>query len=126
MGEEEATLEVEIHVEKQINVVVSCRINQKKHKTLWFLQGREVSRKTVMEKMVELNIQMDSLCQFLPQDRVADFALMNSQQLLVATEKAVEAPQLSHLLQKLNSSLKPLLKIPLWLMKACSSFSSTL
>ncbi|KAG0711098.1 hypothetical protein GWK47_021373 [Chionoecetes opilio] len=35
-------------------------------------------------------------------------------------------PQLSHLFLKLNSLLKPLLKIPLWLMKACSSFSSTL
>ncbi|KAG0714390.1 hypothetical protein GWK47_014255 [Chionoecetes opilio] len=36
------------------------------------------------------------------------------------------APQLSHLLLKLNSSLKPLLKIPLWFMKGLFSFSSTL
>ncbi|KAG0716501.1 hypothetical protein GWK47_009574 [Chionoecetes opilio] len=42
--------------------------------------------------------------------------------------KVQMAPQLSHLFLKLNSSLKPLLKIPLWLMKFLpgSSFSSTL
>ena len=36
-----------------------------------------------------LNIQIENLCQFLPQDRVADFAKMNPQELLENTEKAV-------------------------------------
>ena len=36
-----------------------------------------------------LNIQVSNLCQFLPQDKVADFAKMTSQELLVNTEKAV-------------------------------------
>ena len=36
-----------------------------------------------------LNIQVGNLCQFLPQDKVADFAKMNQQELLENTEKAV-------------------------------------
>ncbi|XP_076039219.1 structural maintenance of chromosomes protein 5-like isoform X2 [Oratosquilla oratoria] len=39
--------------------------------------------------MKELNIQVDNLCMFLPQDRVADFAKMNRIQLLENTEKSV-------------------------------------
>ena len=43
-----------------------------------------------VEEMVNrLNIQVSNLCQFLPQDKVADFAKMTSQELLVNTEKAV-------------------------------------
>lgn len=37
----------------------------------------------------EQNIQVGNLCQFLPQDKVADFAKMSPQQLLESTEKAV-------------------------------------
>ena len=36
-----------------------------------------------------LNIQVGNLCQFLPQDKVADFAKMSQQELLENTEKAV-------------------------------------
>jgi uncharacterized protein (UPF0179 family) len=36
-----------------------------------------------------LNIQVDNLCQFLPQDKVADFSKMNPQLLLENTEKCV-------------------------------------
>jgi chromosome segregation ATPase len=37
----------------------------------------------------KLNIQVDNLCQFLPQDKVADFSKMNPQQLLENTEKCI-------------------------------------
>ncbi|EEC11876.1 SMC protein, putative [Ixodes scapularis] len=36
-----------------------------------------------------LHIQVGNLCQFLPQDRVADFVKMSRQELLEGTEKAV-------------------------------------
>jgi hypothetical protein len=36
-----------------------------------------------------LNIQFDNLCQFLPQDKVVEFARMDAYELLVATEKAL-------------------------------------
>jgi chromosome segregation ATPase len=37
----------------------------------------------------DLNIQVANLCQFLPQEKVAEFARMNPQELLENTEKAV-------------------------------------
>jgi chromosome segregation ATPase len=38
---------------------------------------------------MELNIQVGNLCQFLPQEKVTEFARLNPQQLLENTEKAV-------------------------------------
>ena len=48
-----------------------------------------VSLSQVEETVAALNIQVGNLCQFLPQDKVADFAKMTQQQLLESTEKAV-------------------------------------
>jgi chromosome segregation ATPase len=43
----------------------------------------------IEDLMSKLSIQVDNLCQFLPQDRVADFSKMNPQLLLENTEKCV-------------------------------------
>ncbi|KAG0712914.1 Transmembrane and TPR repeat-containing protein 1 [Chionoecetes opilio] len=53
-------------------------------------------------------------------------SVLRHQPLRFSSRVYLMASQLSHLFLKLNSSLKPSLKIPLWLMKGCSSFSSTL
>ena len=43
-----------------------------------------------MEQLVaQLGIQVSNLCQFLPQEKVTDFARMSAQELLENTEKAV-------------------------------------
>lgn len=43
-----------------------------------------------MQDQIKLyNIQVDNLCQFLPQDRVQDFAKMNRQELLKQTKRAL-------------------------------------
>ncbi|KAL6045430.1 Structural maintenance of chromosomes protein 5 [Balamuthia mandrillaris] len=39
--------------------------------------------------MLKLNVQVDNLCQFLPQDKVSSFAAMSPPELLKETEKAV-------------------------------------
>jgi chromosome segregation ATPase len=51
------------------------------HDLLLILQIEDLTSK--------LNIQVDNLCQFLPQDRVADFSKMNPQLLLENTEKCI-------------------------------------
>lgn len=51
--------------------------------------GRKKTAKEVATEMKRLNIQIDNLCQFLPQDRVVEFAQMNPRQLLVETQRAV-------------------------------------
>jgi chromosome segregation ATPase len=45
----------------------------------------------IEEFTASLNIQINNLCQFLPQDKVADFAKMTQQELLENTERAVSA-----------------------------------
>lgn len=43
----------------------------------------------VEELVASLNIQVSNLCQFLPQDRVADFVKMSNTELLTNTMQAV-------------------------------------
>ena len=43
----------------------------------------------VEELIKKLNIQVHNLCQFLPQDKVQEFAKMTPQELLENTQKAV-------------------------------------
>lgn len=52
--------------------------------------------------MLELNVQVSNLCQFLPQEKVAEFARMNQQQLLENTEKAVGGIELYEKHQQLK------------------------
>ncbi|KXZ47041.1 hypothetical protein GPECTOR_38g278 [Gonium pectorale] len=61
----------------------------KKFTSKWAVNGRETTAKEVDKLVKTFNIQFDNLCQFLPQDRVAEFARMNPLELLAATEKAL-------------------------------------
>lgn len=87
-GKDKATLEIELYVQSGTNVIVK-RTFDRRNKSNWYLQGKEVNKKSVDDKVAEMNIQVDNLCQFLPQDRVASFAKMNKFQLLEATENSV-------------------------------------
>ena len=49
-----------------------------------------MSSRQVEEFVAKCNIQLSNLCQFLPQERVADFAKMNKIELLENTELAVK------------------------------------
>jgi len=48
----------------------------------------------VEQLVANLGIQVGNLCQFLPQEKVTDFARMTPQELLENTEKAVRIPDL--------------------------------
>lgn len=52
------------------------------------------------------NIQIDNLCQFLPQDKVAEFAAMNPVELLASTQRAVATSDMP----KMHEQLKLLRK----------------
>ncbi|CAN8001976.1 unnamed protein product, partial [Ixodes pacificus] len=51
--------------------------------------SHQTQRLHVEAAVAGLHIQVGNLCQFLPQDRVADFVKMSRQELLEGTEKAV-------------------------------------
>ncbi|PVU98561.1 hypothetical protein BB560_005646 [Smittium megazygosporum] len=55
----------------------------------FLLNGKGTSIAKVKQITDSLGIQLNNLCQFLPQDRVVEFAKLNSQQLLKETQRAV-------------------------------------
>jgi chromosome segregation ATPase len=58
------------------------------------MNGAVVNQTKVAEAVEALNIQLDNLCQFLPQDRVVEFAAMQPRELLLETEKALGEQEL--------------------------------
>lgn len=74
------------------------------NKSILFLQidGKKVSNKEYLKRAKEFNVQIDNLCQFLPQDRVQDFTKMNPQELLKNTQISVCPQDIIDSFQKLN------------------------
>ncbi|XP_071454709.1 structural maintenance of chromosomes protein 5 isoform X2 [Hetaerina americana] len=85
---EKATIEIELFNPQGRNYIVSRTINRD-NKSSWSIGGFSCAQKEVENLASKLNIQVDNLCQFLPQDRVQDFAKMNSITLMENTEKCV-------------------------------------
>ncbi|KAG5329555.1 SMC5 protein, partial [Acromyrmex charruanus] len=58
------------------------------------INGNHANSKNIQEFTSKLNIQVNNLCQFLPQDKVQDFSKMDAQALLENTERSVGDPKL--------------------------------
>ncbi|KAG0313305.1 Structural maintenance of chromosomes protein 5 [Dissophora globulifera] len=71
------------------NVVIKRHINKNNNTSVWKINGENKTQKEVMKKVQSFDIQVDNLCQFLPQDRVSEFAQMTPQELLRETQRAV-------------------------------------
>ncbi|KAJ7427663.1 Structural maintenance of chromosomes protein 5 [Willisornis vidua] len=71
------------------NIIITREIQVANNASTWFLNRKPATLKTVEEQIAALNIQMDNLCQFLPQDRVGEFAKLSKVELLEATEKSI-------------------------------------
>ncbi|XP_041801701.1 structural maintenance of chromosomes protein 5 [Chelmon rostratus] len=76
------------------NLVINREIVVENNQSLWTLNGRHCSQKAVEEEVQALHIQVDNLCQFLPQEKVGQFAKMSNIELLEATEKSVGPPEM--------------------------------
>uniref|UniRef100_A0A7N6BF06 Structural maintenance of chromosomes protein 5 n=1 Tax=Anabas testudineus TaxID=64144 RepID=A0A7N6BF06_ANATE len=76
------------------NVVINREIHVENNQSLWMLNGRHCNQKTVEEEVKALRIQVSNLCQFLPQEKVGEFAKMSKIELLEATEKSVGPPEM--------------------------------
>jgi len=88
VGEDQAIIEVELFHPEQDNVTI-IRQFDKNGKSLWKINGKKAGVKEVEKKVQEFKIQVDNLCQFLPQDKVHDFSRLNSKGLLDSTVDAV-------------------------------------
>lgn len=65
--------------------------------------GSEATQTAVRETVGSFHVQLDNLCQFLPQDRVAAFAAMRPHELLEETEKAIGNAELFNHHQELKA-----------------------
>lgn len=89
-GYNDGFIEIELKGRKgESNITIQRQLNKKDMRTLKFtLNGENVSGKKITDCVEGLGIQVNNLCSFLPQDKVAEFAQMTPQTLLKATEQA--------------------------------------
>lgn len=93
-GKDVATVEIELRGRPQDrrNFVVRVQIRREQNSQKWWLNGKETNHKVIQALMKKLKIQVDNLCQFLPQDRVVEFAACTPVDLLHETLRAA-APE---------------------------------
>lgn len=93
-GQESATIEVELQKrpKDRANHTIRVQINREDNGRKWWLNGKESTHKAIQELTRKLRIQIDNLCQFLPQDKVAEFAGLTPTRLLEETLRAA-APE---------------------------------
>ncbi|XP_064147299.1 structural maintenance of chromosomes protein 5 isoform X2 [Loxodonta africana] len=76
------------------NLVITREIDVAKNQSFWFINKKSTTQRVVEEQIAALNIQVSNLCQFLPQDKVGEFAKLTKIELLEATEKSVGPPEM--------------------------------
>ncbi|XP_062064379.1 structural maintenance of chromosomes protein 5 isoform X2 [Lepus europaeus] len=76
------------------NLVITREIDVAKNQSFWFINKKSTTQKIVEEQVAALNIQVGNLCQFLPQDKVGEFAKLSKIELLEATEKSIGPPEM--------------------------------
>lgn len=93
-GKENATVEIELQKRSQdrANYIVKLKINREENTRQFWYNGQLTTHKKIHILTAKLRIQIDNLCQFLPQEKVAEFAGLNPVELLGKTLQAV-APQ---------------------------------
>ena len=100
-----ATIEIELKGQQgRINPVVRREIIRDGNKSQFYLNGSTTTLTNIKQLSREFNIQIDNLCQFLPQDRVVEFSRLTPKERLESTQAAA-APEY---MQVWHSQLKSL------------------
>ncbi|KAJ4991101.1 SMC N terminal domain-containing protein [Stagonosporopsis vannaccii] len=96
-GAAEAEIEIELAAgeDDRVNPMIRRVIRKEDSKTVFFINGKHATQKAVMDICRRFSIQIDNLCQFLPQDRVVEFAKMRDTERLRATLGAAAPPYMS-------------------------------
>ncbi|KXS17350.1 P-loop containing nucleoside triphosphate hydrolase protein [Gonapodya prolifera JEL478] len=101
-GREKAEVEITLRHSKG-NIAIKREFSNAGSGSNWSLNGKKITFDAIKEKVRKLNIQVDNLCQVLPQDRVSHFAGMNSIQLLHETQRAALGEDMVKIQQELAS-----------------------
>ncbi|KAM1941640.1 hypothetical protein ACFX13_029193 [Malus domestica] len=93
-GEESGYTKITLRGDTEEEHIEIMREIDTPNKSEWLYNGRVVPKKDVVEISQRFIVQVNNLTQFLPQDRVCEFAKLTPVQLLEETEKAAGDPQL--------------------------------
>lgn len=89
-GEKESTIEITLSAgEDQSPIVIERVLTLKLMKSKWSINGSSADVNEVCKITKKLNIQLDNLCHFLPQERVAEFASLSPEKLLLEMERTI-------------------------------------
>ncbi|KAK6526680.1 Structural maintenance of chromosomes protein 5 [Arthrobotrys megalospora] len=93
-GSDKAVIEIELKGSPtdEINPTIK-RLIGRDGSTQYWIDGKKATQKQVGKLTKLLNIQIDNLCQFLPQDRVVEFAGLKPVPLLKETQRAAAPPE---------------------------------
>lgn len=87
-GCHESSIKIELkNFDNKPNIVVQRKFTEKS--SSWYINDRISDEKTVKSVVKKFNIQLDNLCHFLPQERVAEFATLSPEKLLLETERTL-------------------------------------
>lgn len=75
------------------SITITTKLFRNK-KTQWEINFKSVSENEIKKFLKSYNIQLDNLCQFLPQDRVSKFADLKSEDLLKEIERSYKNGEL--------------------------------
>lgn len=103
-GKDKATIEIELkkRPRDRMNFVIKVQIRRDQNSQKWWLNGKETGIKKIQEVIRSLKIQVDNLCQFLPQDRVVEFAACGPVDLLHETLRAAASEEMLRWQQELR------------------------
>ncbi|KAE8374881.1 P-loop containing nucleoside triphosphate hydrolase protein [Aspergillus bertholletiae] len=95
-GCREATIEIELAGGPRFrrNPVVTRTIKRDGNKTSFTINRKSATRAQVLKLAQSFSIQIDNLCQFLPQDKVSEFAALTPIELLNSTQRAAAGEEM--------------------------------
>ncbi|CAG7927473.1 unnamed protein product [Penicillium olsonii] len=95
-GNKEAIIEIELCGPPKMghNPVIQRTIKRDGNKSSFLVDGQTASKNEVLKLAQSFAIQVDNLCQFLPQDKVAEFAALTPVDLLYSTQRAAAGPEM--------------------------------
>ena len=108
-GQDKGEIEIELAADpkrQSSNPIVTTKITRQGNKSDFLINGKKETKKAVLKLMRSFSIQVDNLCQFLPQDRVAEFARLSPIELLAQTQRAAAPPEMCEWHESLKTMRK--------------------
>lgn len=95
-GSKDAFIEIELQKRsnERENHIIRTRIVKDGNSCEFWINSKKTSHKNVHTLVRSFSIQIDNLCQFLPQDKVSEFAALTPVELLHHTQRAVAAQEM--------------------------------